>query len=228
MRNASGIGRLGGLAIGLGIGAALAATPGVASADPVSPLDANVAAASVDGVTGTLGTAAADPAAPLDPDIAISFSGITLLQEGTATATSGTGDLAIAIGAGSEADATGGILDSAFADGTSTEAAAGGGILDSAFADGADSQAIAAFGNGDLAFLVNTGSIYDVAEAGGKSPTVLGSFDIASVVGTDSSATAGASATTPGDFDLAGAFGDVLDAGNATGVSDMIDILPSL
>jgi len=60
MRNASGLGRLGGLAVGLGIGAALAATPGVASADPVSPLDPNVAAASVDGVTGTLGTAAVD------------------------------------------------------------------------------------------------------------------------------------------------------------------------
>ena len=74
------------LALGLGIGAALAATPGIASADPVSPLDPNVAA-SVDGVTGTLGAAAVDPAALPDPDIAISFSGITLLQEGTAVAT---------------------------------------------------------------------------------------------------------------------------------------------
>src|SRR5277367_4028343 len=112
------------LTVGLGIGAALAATPGVASADPVSPLDPNVAAASVDGVTGTLGTAAVDPAALPDPDIAISFSGITLLQEGTANATSGTGDLAIALGANSDADAdaAGGIFDSAFAVGTGSEA----------------------------------------------------------------------------------------------------------
>src|SRR5271156_3835488 len=104
MRNASGLGRLGGLAVGMGIGAALAATPGVASADPVSPLDPKVAAASVDGVTGTPGAAAACPAALPDPDIAISSDGSTLLQEGPSLAMSGTGDLAIALGANSDAD----------------------------------------------------------------------------------------------------------------------------
>jgi hypothetical protein len=36
--NAKRIGRLGGLAVGLGIGAALAATPGVAAADPTDPV----------------------------------------------------------------------------------------------------------------------------------------------------------------------------------------------
>src|SRR5277367_4928350 len=105
----------GGLAVGLGIGAALAATAGTAAADPLSPLDPNVAAASVDAVTGTLGTAAADPAALPDLNIAISVDGITLLQEGSATATSGTGDLAIAFGAGSDASATGGLFDTATA-----------------------------------------------------------------------------------------------------------------
>src|SRR5277367_4196933 len=129
------------LAVGLGIGAVVAATAGTAAADPVWPLDPNVAAASVDGVTGTLGTAAADPAALPDPDIAISFSGITLLQDGNAIATSGTGDLAIAFGASSDADATGGLFDSAIALGTGSIADATGGNLDTATALGSDAFA---------------------------------------------------------------------------------------
>jgi hypothetical protein len=57
------LGRLGMLAVGLGMGAAVASTPGIASADPFS-FDFN--------------------------DIAISFDGTSLLQEGTASAHSGT------------------------------------------------------------------------------------------------------------------------------------------
>src|SRR5271168_1253723 len=98
MRHSKGIGRLGGLALGLGIGAALAALAG------------NAAAAS-------LGSAAADPFSASDLNVAISIDGMTLVQDGSATATSGTGDLAIAFGADSQAIATGGTLDSAFADG---------------------------------------------------------------------------------------------------------------
>jgi hypothetical protein len=43
-------------------------------------------------------------------------------------------------------------------------------------------------------------------------PSRLGSDDIATIVGTDSSAFAGADGATVGDFDLAGAFGNSLDA----------------
>ena len=246
-RKARGVG----MAVGAALAAALAATPGVASADPVSPLDANVAAASVDGVTGTLGTFTGGPVA--GPDIAISFSGIRLLQEGTATANSGFGDVAIALGPGSEATATGGIFDSAFADGTASDAFAGHGSFDSAtageFQAAADAgfgngdvasifgvgSAVAQFGNGDLASIYNPGGIPDLASAGGTSATVLGSNDIASVFDPaatianpmGSSADAGANLTTPGSFDLAAVFGDMLHA-VATGGNFLIDIVPSL
>ena len=65
----------------------------------------------------------------------------------------------------------------------------------------------------------------DVAFAGGTSATVLGNLDIASVLATGSTATAGADATTPGDFDLAAVFGDLAHA-TLTGVSGMVDIVP--
>jgi hypothetical protein len=83
------------------------------------------------------------------------------------------------------------------------------------------------FGNGNLASVVNTGSGVDFAFAGGTGPADLGNNNIAYVLGTDSTAAAGSSMTTPGDFDLAAVFGDMLHA-LATGVSNMVDILPSL
>jgi hypothetical protein len=225
MNHAKAIGRLSILAVGLGIGAALAYAPGVAAADPVSPLDPNVAAASVDGVTGTLGTAATDPAALPVLDIAISFSGITLLQEGSATATSGIGDLAIALGAGSDADANFGIFDTAFADGTGSDAFATAGSLDTASAVGTGSVATAGFGNGDVASVFNTGSALDSAGAGGAAGN-LGSNDIAFILGTGSTADAGADVSAPGNFDLAAVFGDMLHATMATGGNFLVDIVP--
>jgi hypothetical protein len=230
-----GIGRLGGMAVGLGIGAVVVATAGVASAD----------------------------------DMQVSIDGMDLFPTAgnTATATSGMGDMAIAIGAGSSASALGGIGDSAFADGANSLAQIGSdgaanfdsataegtgsgasvffGMGDSAFADGTDSFSVAegsldsatvfgpnstAFageGNGDLASIVNTGSTADAADAGGINATDLGNNDIASVLGTGSTATAGADLTTPGDFDLATVFGDLLNA-VATGGNFLVDILPSL
>jgi hypothetical protein len=102
MVNARRIGRLGTFAVGLGIGAAVASTPGIASADPVDPFafDLN--------------------------DISISFNGMNLLQEGTAVATSGQGDFAVAIGDGAHASATNGFGDYSLADGTNALANAGG------------------------------------------------------------------------------------------------------
>jgi len=134
----------------------------------------------------------------------------------TATAMSGMGDIAIAIGNGSEAIATVGTFDSAFADGEATLASSGKGEFDSATAIGNNSHADASagngdsatvfgpgsvatadFGNDDLASVVNTGNASDVADAGGTSINVLGSNDIASVLGTGSLAEAGANVTAP-------------------------------
>ena len=78
-----------------------------------------------------------------------------------------------------------------------------------------------------MSALVDTGSANDTAEAGGVGP-VIGDNDIASVVGTGSTAFAGSDFTTPGSFDLAAVvFGDMLNA-TATGGNFLIDILPSL
>jgi hypothetical protein len=54
------------------------------------------------------------------PNTAISVGGFTLLRSGSATASSGTGDIAIAFGANSDARATGGIFDHAFAIGNNS------------------------------------------------------------------------------------------------------------
>ncbi|MCV7258197.1 hypothetical protein [Mycobacterium shimoidei] len=73
--------RLGGLAVAVVVGAAAAAIPTTASADPFAPFDPN--------------------------NFAISIDGFTLFQVGTAHATSGIGDFAIADGDGSDAVAEG-------------------------------------------------------------------------------------------------------------------------
>jgi hypothetical protein len=89
MKNALGIGRLGMLAVGLGIGAAVAATPGIASATS---------------------------------DFDISIDGVDIFNSGgSATAESGVGDVAIAIGPNSNAISEGGLGDfaSAFSTGSS-------------------------------------------------------------------------------------------------------------
>jgi hypothetical protein len=226
---------LGVAAVGLGIGAAVVATAGNAAADPVSPLDPNVAAW-IDGVTGTPDTASVDPFSLPDPSFAVSMSGLTLFQEGSATAVSGPGDIAIAFGTDSDADASfspSGIGDFAFADGTLSDAIALGysdvatavGNFDVATLSGPNSSAFDDNGNFDFASVVNTGSGIDDAAAGGISSNLLGNFDIAQVVGTSSTAIAGASENTAGSFDLAQPFGDMLTA-VATGGNFLVDILP--
>lgn len=116
--SARGFARLGLLVVGLGIGAAVASMPGVASADPSSPFDVNQADPS------WLLAPAAD-SSPMNFDISI--NGMDVLNgHGTAVAESGTGDIAIAIGANSTANATGGTGDFAYAEGTNALAASGG------------------------------------------------------------------------------------------------------
>lgn len=178
MATSARIGRLSVLTIGLGIGAAMATAPGIASADVFPP--------------------------PFDPNnFAISIDGITLFQVGTAHATSGLGDFAIADGAGSDASAFGGIFDFASADGAGSFAIAGQGdpgetgSFDSASAVGTDSRAEAGL----------TGSFDSASSTGNDSFALAGFFgsgDSASAVGNDTLAEAGlGTASAPANFDFA-------------------------
>lgn len=186
MKRAKCVGRVGGLAVGLGIGMAAAALPGVASADPFPP--------------------------PFDPNnFAISIDGITLFQDGTAHAISGLGDFAIADGANSEAVAIDGFGDVASADGANSVAAAERGFGDFASADGAGSFAFAG-SNIDG----TTGNNFDFASALGTSVAhagFYGSFDSASAVGDSTNADAGfGNAATPANFDFANAWANLTTA----------------
>jgi hypothetical protein len=221
MESAKRISRIAGLAIGLGIGAALAATPGVASADPQSPLVPDVAA-SVDGLTGTLGTAAVDPVSLPGLNVAISMDGMTFFQEGTAIALSGTGnDIAIAIGPESYANDVLGGDSTALAVGAGSTALANLGSNDTATAYGTDASAVASVGNHDTATALGTDTIV-FAE--------FGNNDTATALGTDSTATAGGiespqGVEMPGDADTAIAFDGT--AADASPGSDLFVIEPS-
>jgi hypothetical protein len=215
MRQAKAIGRLGGLAIGLGIGAAMAATPGAASADALPPFDPN--------------------------DFAISIDGFTLFQTGTATATSGMGDFAIADGANSLANATGGVGDFANAYGVHADAFAGdptanatGSNFDFASVVGNGSDATTRFGSFDFASVVGNGSGAGAGFGELNTPANFANFDSAFVLGDNSAVAAdlgsnnlafvfdpvgslgseafaqGVDGGLPGNFDLAGVFGDGL------------------
>jgi hypothetical protein len=142
MKSATSIGRVGGLAVALGVGAWLASVPWLAAADPdTSGLDATALDPSA-----LLGSAAADPSGL---DFAVSYDGMTLFHMGDATATTPVGgdNLAIAYGDGSVAESgtytadgitSTGTGDYAFADGAGSTAVASGGASDSATAsDGA-------------------------------------------------------------------------------------------
>jgi hypothetical protein len=83
-------------------------------------------------------------------------------------------------------------------------------------------------GSGDLASVVNTGSVTDTADAGGLIGKSLGNFDIASVLGTESTATAGSDLIGPGSFDLAAVVDEAAVNATATGGNFLVDILPSL
>ena len=128
------------VAAGLGIGAALAATPGVASADSSTDW-----LSSIDQLLGGLSAPAQTSA--LDMQISIDGTDLFPAAGNTATATSDTGDVAIAIGNGADASAVTGIGDFALADGANSTADAGYiGNFDSAVVFGANSSADAGFG----------------------------------------------------------------------------------
>jgi hypothetical protein len=188
MRHVKRIGRLGVLAVGLGIGAAVAST-GIASAD----------------------------------DFQISIDGFDLFPTAgnTASAVSGTGDIAIAFGDGSDATADGGFGDFASADNGSDAiagdptAGATGNNFDFASATGNFSEAVA--GNNNLGTPDTTGSSFDFASANGGNTGLdfaiagdNGSGDVASAVGQNVASFAGLSgdAAAPANFDFASAIGN--------------------
>ena len=129
------------------------------------------------------------------PNVAVSINGFTLLQLGSATATSGTPwDLAIALGMNSAASATAANHSIAIAMGTGSTASAGFN------------------GNHDIAIAMGTGS---TAFAGFN-----GNHDIATVMGAGSTASAGFN----GNHDTATVNGNMLTA-TATGGNHLTDIV---
>jgi hypothetical protein len=204
MVNTRGIARLGMLAVGLGIGAAVAQTP-VASADTstdwLSSLDSLL--------TGAL------PAAAPSGDLAISFDGMSLVTSDTATATTVAGQfgLAIAEGDGAKAVAEGGTGDYALADGTNALANAGdsaagatGSNFDSAIDIGSNPDPSSIVGFPDGAFAGN-GSLIGGTDVGTSSNDTA--IDIGSN-GVDSGAPldGGNSGAFAGAGQLIGASGD--------------------
>ena len=243
MTHATRIGRLAGLAVGLGIGAALAATAGVASADDLQ--------ISIDGydllpVAGNTAIANSDMG-----DIAIAFG-----NGANATAIDGNGDFAFADGAGSTADVGSygaSNLSAAIANGTGSLADAGYGNFDYASASGDLSKAEAGYGNFDVALANGYDSLAGASGGVLNNTTLLsGNDDFASAWGPNTIASAGDlfNPSTPssddaalvfdpfgtagsdayagiGNFDLGAVFGDMLTA-NAFGGNYLLDILPSL
>lgn len=182
------------LAVGLGIGAAVASMPGIASADSsdlLSSIDSLVSGLSAaDVITGD--------------NLAISVDGVSIVQEGSAHAYSGTdGDIAFASGADATATATG-TDDYAIVYGNDSSATAGGpsGTLDTAFVDGND----------------------DNVSAGGTSADP-GSYDISEIWGNGDTAAAGGDAAGPGSNDAAYVEGNNLPTADALGSSYLIDVV---
>jgi hypothetical protein len=228
MRRAKAIGRLGTLAIGLGIGAALAASPGIASAAP----DIDISFDGVD-LFHTPGHTAEAFSGMNDFAIAIGTNSIA--EAGSANGP-GQFDTAFADGTNSDAFALRGMFDNAFADGTNSSAFAGGeaggltsdGDFASAFGPGTSAGAGAEGAMpsaNDVALVFDpfaTGTHFTSALAGG------GLFDFASVFGEDSNAFAGSFLGLGGNFDLAEIFGNGLTSTTATGANFLTDILTGL
>jgi hypothetical protein len=210
--------RLGLLALGLGIGSALASMPGTAAADSSSDW-----LSAVDSfLSGTVGPAASDASGL---NLAISFDGKELIQDGTASASTGSnGDFAIAYGAGSSASAVGTDNYAAvYGDNSSAMAGGVGSSTNSAVVLGDDSSAVAggADSSGNAAFVYGEGS---AATSGGYGDTP-GDQDIAGVVGDHGIALSGSSAAGAGSDDIAYLEGNDLGTANASGSSSLIDVL---
>jgi hypothetical protein len=204
MKSTRALTRLGMLAVGLGIGGAVAATPGIASAessfDWLSAVDSFL-------------TSGALPAADSTPELnlAISFDGMSLFQSGTAYAESGpNGDIAIANGAGSTAYAFGN-NNYASVDGTDSHAIAGG--YSDTLAGGSSDNTAFVFGDNSTGF------------AGTTDASNPGTFNYSIIFGDNNQAFAGGDATGSGSYDGAYVEGDNLGTAQAQGGDYLADIL---
>jgi hypothetical protein len=233
MKRGTRIGRFAGLAVGLGIAAALAATPGVASADDFQisidghdlfPTAGNTAEAfsgtnDIAIAIGADSTACAGSAAVACGDIPGQFD--SAVAEGTgSSALSGDGylDYASASGDGSIAGAGYGNFDSAVANGTDSGALTGGAIVDTTLVPGNDDVAFA-WGPHTIASADLIVDPLNPTESDNDAALV---FDPFGTVG--SSAFAGG-----GDSDLAAIFGDGFNTDlAAVGGNFLVDILPTL
>jgi hypothetical protein len=194
MVNSRSLGRLGLLAVGLGIGAAVAYSPDAAADSSTDWLS------SIDSLLGGGGLSAA----PTDLNLAISIDGHSLVSDGSATADSGTGDVAIAYGANSTAVAEGGYGDYALADGSDAVAKAGDAASG---ATGSNFDSAIDIGNNDVA---PAGEPLDGAYSGS------GDLNGGPGGGTDSFDTAIDIGNNTNDGDLGG--DDGAYAGSGTGV----------
>lgn len=186
------------LGVGLGIGGALASTPGTASANVSDWLSS---------LAGSLGPLSAASALP-NLNLAISYNGVVLYQSGTAEAVSGKGDFAIANGAGSYAEATG-TGDYSAVHGIDSTAISGG--------DGSSGNSAFVYGDHSYAWAGGTADNPGTSDyamiwgdnntaLAGSSATAPGSYDVAYVEGNN----LGTSDATGGNYltDILKFYGD--------------------
>jgi hypothetical protein len=218
MVNIIAIGRIGILGVGLGIGAALASMPGMAAADPTpDPFSL------IDQLLGGLAVPAQTT------DIQVSIDGMDLFPTAgnTATATSGMGDIAIAVGNDATATATGGFGDFASASGTDATATATDGNFDIATANSVFSTTGGTATAGDGSFdVAQEGGLNGVATAdngsfdsafaltgaSGSAVAQFGNGDFATDIGDGSASAGGTSASLLGNADIADNFGSLSQA----------------
>ncbi|MDT5163136.1 MAG: hypothetical protein QOC88_30 [Mycobacterium sp.] len=204
MKSTVALARLGILAVGIGIGGAVAVTPGIAAAD--SSFDW---LSTVDGLLSGGALSAADTTPALN--LAISFDGTSLFQDGTAHAFSGTGgDIAIANGAGATAYAFG-TNNYASVDGVGSTAVAGG-----------TSAGLAGSSADNTAFVFGN---HSYGWAGTTDPSHAGNFNYAVIFGDGDKAYAGSDAAGAGNYDGAYVEGNNLGTANAQGSDYLADIL---
>jgi hypothetical protein len=190
------------MALGLGIGAALASIPATASADSSDWLTA------VDSLLSGAALPAADASAL---NLSISMDGATLFQDGSAYAYSGTdGDIAIANGAGTNAYAFG-TDNYASVDGTDSTAIAGG-----------STAAIAGSSADNTAFVFGDN---DYGLAGTTDAANPGSFNYSVIFGNGDGAYSGGDAAGAGNYDGAYVEGNDLGTASVQGGSYLADIL---
>jgi hypothetical protein len=208
--NIRGLARLGMLAVGLSIGAAVASTPGIASADD------------------------------LDFQISIDGYDLLPATDNSATASSSMGDIAIAWGDGANASATGGVGDFAESVGAGAGTTAGGDStsnFDTAIDIGNDTgtggHVYAVYGSDNFSYVDAANS---TAYAGGNvtDSAVTGSHDFTAIIdpfgaGGDIAFSGAGLGSNPGSYDLASIlFDDNASAYTATGANYLYDIVSTL